>query len=82
MNEKINYLDRIEMIISDYFFGKNVRTTFETFVEKVREKYNGIIFLSSDITLEEKFIYNQKNIIIIEKRVYTYEELKILLNMN
>lgn len=82
MDENKNQLDKIEMIISDYFFGKNSRTTFENFVEKVRKNYNGRIFLSSDITLEEKKLFNQLNIIIIEKRVYSYEELLNILKLN
>jgi len=82
MNENKNDLDKIEMIISDYFFGKNSKINFDNFVEKVRKNYSGKIFLSSDITLEEKKLFNQLNIIIIEKRVYSYEELLNLLKLN
>lgn len=71
-------LGNIKYLVSDYYFGKGSRYLFEDFVIKIRKIYNGKIFLSSDLNLEDESFIKKEKIIIIKKRVYSAQELKNL----
>jgi signal transduction histidine kinase len=70
-----NFINKIDIIVSDYYFGKNSKFTFDKFARELREIYNGKVFLSSDVILNEDLILKELNIILLEKRVYSYKEL-------
>lgn len=71
----VNFVEKIDIVVSDYYFGKNSKFTFDNFAKKLREVYKGKVFLSSDIVLNEDSLLKELNIIILEKRVYSYDEL-------
>lgn len=75
ISDNENNLIKIDMIISDYFFGKNSKLSFEDFINILREKYKGKLFLSSDISINEDSLMKEFKIIIIAKKVYTLSEL-------
>lgn len=70
-----NFINKINIIISDYFFGKKSKLTFKDFVISLRKIFHGKLFLSSDYTLENTDIITEFKITILQKRPYTYQEL-------
>ena len=75
LEQNIDFVSKIDFIVSDYYFGKNSKFTFNEFANKIREIYKGRVFLSSDVVLNEDTVLKELNIIILEKRVYSYQEL-------
>lgn len=66
----------IEFIISDYLFGDYSVMNFQEYIKKLRKSYQGVIFLSSDFNSIDENLLNELKLTKIEKKFYTYEQLK------
>jgi signal transduction histidine kinase len=75
LNKNPEFLNTIFFIISDFYFEETSKYKFKEFMCLLRAQYQGVIFLSSDISLENDQLTKKYHLIKIKKNLYSYQEL-------